>query len=866
MECAMQTRFAALLAVVLCFLASSAHAEKAPAAAHLLDVTLPEFGAIPNDGLDDYPAIKIAMGFRDGFDGNTLYFPCGTYNFHETVEWRDWPTIINPSVPISALLTQGTPPNQTSGYAWSIGMPWQGEDRDCVTIKLDDNSPGFDDPNAPKSFLMTGSLVGPQSNLKGLSGGIGGAGAYINWFEDLTVDCGSGNPGVRCMDWLASNAGELWRVKVKSGDGQGFAGIYMARTWPGPSIVMDTIIEGFRYCIYNGQNQYSNTFFRVTCTNPTVAGFYLNQNVATIEKFTFTADADIPAVIQSDGGSQLEILNSTFTTTAEDATHSTIETHASAKFFLENVETTGYPSVVKVGDVVREVGPNVEQAVSRVPFKVFNAPDKALDVPLVEPPAPYHSDPDLYPEEWANVLDYGVGPGFGGETVNDVAGIQAAFNSGKPIIFFPKVEARLGRPAGFDATYTFAGPTIFVPASVRRVLFYKNTSYMVASAYPTSEDCVFTVLGEASDPPVEFNYYRRGGQNIAPGRHICNRSNGRTVVVRNSPSAQYALADGPNTTFLIDTINRFDARNGAKVYAWQYNQEALASGNTVEEIAIGSFIDGTDTTVRIIGMKTEGDHTTARITGGAKYKMIGGYYFPCIGRNFPAKVLSNGFEIIDSQASLSFIQYCGKNPAYPGYVWENEVIQTLGSTTRFLRSDQTIFSLSCCSNRNYTPLFNGHPNNIVITPTLEDGPSSITVPYGSRFWSYKMVQVDPNDVVGVNMDPGMWTQPAQCQGASSVTMTVTKDAPGDVDFDLYSCQTVSGGPRVGDFDPSMPWTVSLPKNCRNLTSDVIVDGVGIGEGHISDFTYSEAVGQLLVRMVGCSGDCSGSVTLQCSRQ
>jgi len=865
----MRTR--ALLALLFCLAAPFARAEKAPAAAHLLDVTLPEFGAIPNDGLDDYPAIKIAMGFRDGFDGNQLYFPCGTYNFHETVEWRDWPTIIHPSVPISVFATSGTPPGPVvSGYLWTIGMPWQGEDRDCVTIRLDPGSPGFEDPNTPKSFIMPGSLVGPQSNLKGLTGGLGGAGAYQNWFEDLTFDC-TGNPGARCIDWIANNAGELWRVKV-IGDPESPACIYMGRPWPGPSIVLYTETVGCKYGIYNTQNQYSNTFLHVTMTNPTVAGFFLSQNVATLEHFTVTADSDIPAVIHQSADAQLAILNSTFTV-PESSTHSAVEAGSSSKFFLENIETSGFAAALKVGTEVREVGPNIEQAVSRTPFKVFNAPDKALDVPFEEPPAPYFSDPDTHPEEWANVVDYGAGPGYGGEINNDVGAIQAAMNSGKPIVFFPKNPERLGRPAGFDSVYAFGGPTITVPPTVRRILFYKNTSNFLAGAYTTEDDCVFTVIGEATDPPVEFNLMRRGGVTIAPARHICNKSNGRTVVVRNSPSSMYLLFDGPGKNFVIDTITRFDARNGAKVFAWQYNQEALASGNTVEEISIGSHVDGLGTEVRIIGMKTEGDHTTARITDGAKFKMIGGYYFPCIGRNayptpptLPTYVLSNGFEIINSQASLSFIQYCGKNPSHPRYVWTNEVVQTLGDSTRFLRSDQTIFSPNCCSNRNYTPLFNGHPKQVTITPTLEDGPVSVTVPYGPRFWAYKMVQVDPNDVVGVNMDPGMWTQPAQCQGSTSVTMTVHKDGPGDVDFDLYSCQSISGGPRVGDFDPGAPWTIALPKNCRNLTSDVIVDGVGIGAGHISDFTYSEVVGQLLVRMVGCSGDCSGSVTLQCARE
>lgn len=859
----MRTKIAALLALVFCLLASVARAEKAPANANLLDVTRPEFGAIPDDGLDDYPAIKRAMGFVDGFTGNTLYFPCGTYNFHETVEWRDWPTVINPSVPISVFATSGTPPNQVSGYLWTIGIPWQGEDRDCVTIKLDDNATGFGDPNTPKSFLITGSLVGPQSNLKGLTGGLGGAGAYQNWFSDLTIDCGSGNPGVRCIDWIANNAGEIYRVKIKTGDGQGLAGVYMGRGWPGPAMIMNSTIEGFGYGIQLLQFQYSMTFLNVTLTNQHTAGFYLAANMATMEKMTISEDTDIPAIVQADGGAQLAVLNSVLTGPGGGVTHSAIETVAGAKFYLENVETTGYAAALKVGAVVQEAGPTIAQAQSRVPFKIFNAPDKSLDIPVEYPPEPYMSDPDVHPEEWANVIDYGAGPGFGGETNNDVSFIQAAFNSGKPIIYFPKNPDRLGRPAGFDSIYAYKGPTITVPATVRRVFFYRNGASMLDSAYPTSNDCVFTVIGEATDPPVEFNYWR-GATRLTAGRHFCNKSNGRTMVLRNSPSGESQLLDGPGKTFLIDTISHFDAKNGAQVFAWQYNQEIVSLTST---IVTGSVIEGAGTKVRVIGEKTEGDHTAGLVKDGAMLKMIGGFFFPCIGRTFPNVVLSNGFEITNAQASLSFLEFCSKSPSNPGYVWENAVIQTIGSSTRTLRSDRLVFSPNCCSNRNYMPLMNAYPNSdVTIIPKLEDGPASVTIPYGPRFWSYRMVQVDPLGVDGINMDPGMWTQPAECQGASSVTMTVNKTGSGAVDFDLYSCQNVSGGPAIGTFDPSTPWTIAQPKNCRNLTSDVVIDGVGVADGTAADFTYSEPVGKLLVSMRQCTGDCTGSVQLQCTKQ
>ena len=195
------------------------------------------------------------------------------------------------------------------------------------------------------------------------------------------------------------------------------------------------------------------------------------------------------------------------------------------------------------------------------------------------------------------------------------------------------------------------------------------------------------------------------------------------------------------------------------------------------------------------------------------------------------------------------------------------VAQTVGDTTRFLRSTQTINQLTCCSNRNYTDLFVARPSDLKIFPTLEDGPTSVVVPAGPLFLSYKLATLDPSGAAGVPADPGMWTQPASCQGMADATFTVTKEetADGELDVDLYSCQDVQGGPPVGQFDPHAPWTATDPKNCRLLTGDVVMDGIGTDPGTTLEFNYTGPMGKMVARVVKCNGDCRAQLTLQCSR-
>ncbi len=842
------TRISLFLFIALLVFSPLAHAEKQPANANLLDVTRAEFGAIPNDGLDDYPAIKLAMGIYDGFNGNTLYFPCGVYNFSDTVEWRDWTgTIITPNPPNPSF-----PPN----YPWSIGMPWEGEREDCVEIRLMDNAPGFDDPNNPKSFLKTGSLVGPSSSDKGLTGDKGN-GAYQNSISNMTINCGSGNPGVLCVDWLASNAGELYNLTIKSEDGQGFAGIYLSRQWPGPCFVYKTKVEGFQYGIHVlTQQQYSVTFLDVELEDQTVAGIYLTGNMITLERLTSNQSiADVPALFSNDSAGLPAILNSTLN--GNSATRSAIEVGANARYFFENVTTSGYANALKAGTTVREAGAVISQAVFPTPYKVFNSPDKALQFPFEYPPEPYWSDPDTNPEEWANVMDYGVGNGAGGETVNDVAGIQAAFNSGKPIIYFPKRDVTAGGlPAGSDGIYAHGGPTITVPSTVRRVFFNRNSTHLLAGIYTTGSDCVYTVVGTADDPPVEFNNMRRSGVSIIPANHICNKSNGRKVVIRSSPSSLNYQADGPNTTFILDVIGGFKALNGAKGYFWQFNQENGAGATLNAPTAVVD--NGSE--LRVIGYKTEADFPVARITNGSKYKAIGGFTFPCIGTS---SVVSSGYIIQDSQASFSVLQTCTKNPATDAHVYGNLLAQTIGPATRYLTSRATVYQGGCCSRRVFAPLVNAFPNlDAHIDPQeLGSGSQVVTLPYGKGGSSWLMMRVDPSGVSGVSVDPGMWTQPFSCSGLSHATFQVQKNSDGALDVDLYTCQQPPNAPIVGQFDPKETPTPLAPKNCRNLTSAVNMDGNAPNDV----FEYEGPLGLMIARLNDCQGDCKADVSLTCAR-
>jgi hypothetical protein len=842
----MASAVARLVALAALLVAGLARAEKQPANAHLIDVTRADVGVVPNDGLDDYANLKHAMGHYDGAtNGNVIYFPCGTYNFSDTIEWRAW-----------SGTKIGTPPNDN--YPWTVSMPIRGEDRDCVVLKLDDNAPGFQDPNNPKPFIKMATLGGPSSNQRTLNADPG-AGGYRNNIEDMTIDCGSGNPGARCIDWIASNAGEIHRVRVRSGDGSGSVGIAMVRGWPGPCLIFDTIVDGFDTGIDLRQVQYGVTFLKVTLNNQNVQGFRLESNLASIEKLETHESADIPSLVMTNASAVLAMINSSLNGPGT-GTHAAVEllTGTLSNYWIRNLTTTGYPAAITKGGVVSDAGPDVQQSVSTI-YKLYNSPDISLDLPAEYPPDPYWVSPDTHPELWANVLDYGAGSGLSGEANDDTTGIQNAFNSGKPIVYFPKNPSRASNPfEGSDGIYalTKAGG-MTIPSTVRRIFFNNNSFILKKAQYSQEGQCVFTILGTADDPPLEVSEFRRTGDLIWPAKHFCN-AGGRTFVARSFPSPAFFESHAPNKTFLLDLLTWSKFSGGAKLFTWQRDPERF--GLTPVDRSAGLFVDGAGTEAREIGIKSEGDFTMTDVTGGAKYQLVGGFLFPCIGNS---GVLSDGFHIVNSQASIGgVVQYCGKNPAAQSNGYVNAAVQTVGDTVRSLSSLNTKNQMNCCSYRNYMALFNAKPSDFMVVPEqLTSNPPSIYFPFGLSTNSFRVVQIDRTGVDGVNMDPGQWTGAANCSGMSHLNAHLQHTGVDAVDVDLYSCLQIPGGPVVGFFDPKDSTVPKAQKSCVNLTRDVEFNG----ETPHDVFEFEGSVGQIVARLTRCDGDCAALLTLQCTR-
>jgi hypothetical protein len=200
-----------------------------------------QFGAKGDGATDDTAAIQAAISgaLGAGNPHSNLYFPSGTYVVTKPLEWK---------------LPDGT---------WSTGASLIGQNRDRTILRLKDGAPGFGDPAAPKSIIVT------ASQNAGTDGG--GNQAFNNFISDLTIDAGL-NAGANGVDFLANNRGAIRNVVITAPPGAGNVGILMTRNFPGPAMIEDVAIRGFARGVLTAARQYGITFENFRTSGQRITG------------------------------------------------------------------------------------------------------------------------------------------------------------------------------------------------------------------------------------------------------------------------------------------------------------------------------------------------------------------------------------------------------------------------------------------------------------------------------------------------------------------------------------------------------------------------------------------------------------------
>jgi len=351
-----------------------------------------------------------------------LYFPNGIYKVSDTICYT-FTDLMN---------TQGSEINRQ--------LIVRGQSEQGVVIRLQDNSPGFEQGrNKPVfSFILKG-----RSNI-----------AMANFIENLTISVGSGNPGASGLRFYANNIGAVRNVTLKSEDPEkrGATGLLIDHSNISCALFKNVTVEGFDYGVQALPNRIYTVFEHINLSGQRIGGFLVDGMIASIRGLR--SRNAVPGLILTGSAGHVVLLDSDITRVdgLPDPSHTAIE-HMHGVLFARNVSTTGFhAAIARFGRQVLPGG-QIEEYSSHGSFGLVEGrAGRSLGLPVEEVPEPDWPDD---PSAWISVNASGA---KGDGVTDDTAAIQAALSSGKPAVYFQ------------PGTYLINGP-IFVPGSVHRINF-----------------------------------------------------------------------------------------------------------------------------------------------------------------------------------------------------------------------------------------------------------------------------------------------------------------------------------------------------------------------------------------------------------
>ena len=525
----------------------------------VLDVTRPpEPGMRPAKGdgrTDDTAALRDVYDFllrsykKHGPWGPEnsfyVYLPNGTYKVSDTLIYRG-PTV-------------GASPRWDGTFDINH-IHIVGQSRTKTIIRLADHCPGYGDPSHPKIVV---AFQHPDTVFNNVPGS--------NWLRNVTINTGRGNPGAAALFFQGANNTDLRSVTVKSEDGAGRYGLW-CKQGSLQGYYADVTVDGFDDGICDSVNAEGDAAFEyLTLKNQREAGILLSGGGMSLRGLLSDQSATGATALKIDGaGPQAVVLDSQLR--GGKAANPAIEMTADREqcLFARDVTTAGY------GEGVRQAGKTAvasaaitEYVSSPVQSLSSKQPLRSLRLPIVDTPRVPWYDPKT---QWAVVDDY--------------PSVQAAFDSGKPVICF---KQRIYKLPG-DLT---------VPASVKVV--NGMASGVGGGALIVSQPSKDALLVEDASLPIR----------VMAQRDVIQRCGGGGV---SNPR-------GLPVTFFLENVNDDTTGNdfcrpGQKVYARQIDIEY---GRGEQIVCDGG-------TLWIFGFKTENMGATPfTVRNGGSLEVLGGY-------------------------------------------------------------------------------------------------------------------------------------------------------------------------------------------------------------------------------------------------
>jgi hypothetical protein len=547
----------------------------------VIDVTRPPYSAIPDDGLDDAPAIQRAL--IEHVSGNHIfYFPDGVYDIGDSLLERP----------------DGDPLKTTHACLELSGSAkrniFVGQSEAGAILRLMDDVPAE----------FSGSVVWFGARP---------AQRFRNAMRHLTVSVGVGHPRATGVRFNASNQGGLSRVTIRSDDpsGAGAVGLDLAHTDEiGPMLAQNLTVDGFDRGISCAYQTASQTFEHVTLRRQREYGWTngFSQAIFTrglVFEGSVTALINGPTRRGDPGQSKLLLVDAQLRNTGDATPTAAIRNQKAC--FLRNVRAEGFSAVVTNELEHGRGNPTIKEA--RVaeflangsnpgrkggPFMLFPSPPHSLNLPIEDPPfVPWESDAG----QWRGPHHYPMGKaGRPDDPFDDTPAIQAAIDSGATTVYLPR------------GTWRIQGELV-IRNSVRHLLGCE------AWLVPVANKSARVAVGDGTVDVVLVEGLESGGVEFT------HRSQ-RTLHLRHILGGRYLAPQdaAPGKLFLTDTgLDSLTVAQGQHVWARQLNIE----GDTFKKFGVDAKALNNGGHLWILGMKTEDAGTIVKTIGGGKTEILG---------------------------------------------------------------------------------------------------------------------------------------------------------------------------------------------------------------------------------------------------
>lgn len=555
----------------------------------VIDVTAPEYGAIPNDGKDDTQAIQKALSQFPG-QGRIIYLPNGVYDISNSLHW---------------------PAGQRNHTDYKY-TTLQGQSRDRVIISLQDKSPLFQDSSKPRPVISTGFDPDLDPNSEDFKASLV-AQRFGNSVRNLTIKVGKNNPGAEGLNFVANNQGAVRSVKIIAEDKRGTTGLALTHGEIGPLLIEDVEIVGFDYGVRTNNNINSITMQNITVRDQNFAGILNNGQAMSLEGFNSinSVSAIINGLDPNEGvdfGSTLTLVNAKLV--GRDRANKLPAISSVGFIYARNVTSSGYKEILvnKTKEATKIVkGSSLNEYTSHSRISQFSSPSKSLQLPIKNFPKLKWDNP----QKWVNVEKFGA---IANDDKDDTAAFQRAIDSGATTVVVPGGKG-----------------TFIIDGSLR--LRGKLERFISTGGALNGKGEVVADNGTKPTLIIE-NFFVEFGSNLR-WKNIAKR----TVVYR-SISHLNLESNGTGDLFIDDAVmHKLRFVNRAQhIWTRQLNPEGASETNVVNNGA----------KLWILGFKTEQGQIKIETRNGGFTELLGGLVYAAGGQD-PKVPL---FRVVNASAAF----------------------------------------------------------------------------------------------------------------------------------------------------------------------------------------------------------------------